>query len=426
MIAAIPERIPRAPRESVAVSLAATLATAPCTALHFGQIAPVGIVANLAAIPITGIAVPAIALALAVSTVSLPLGRFLAGGADLLLGAIDHTARAAAALPGGHLNVPRDAVLGWALALLLAAAVGRWGEARHRQLRPLVRRASAATAAFALLTLWPLAAARWSQGALEIHAIDVGQGDALAIRSPGGRWILVDAGPGGQDYDAGRARVVPFLLSRGVRRLDALILTHPDADHFGGAASVLEAFDVGAIVDPGMAAGKPFFRDLVRGARHRELRWIAARAGKEIQLDDLALVVLAPEERRLLDERAGTNEVSVAFRLEYGRFRALFLGDAPAAVEEELVEKEGAALRADVLKVAHHGSKTSTSEALLAAAEPRVAIISVGRRNRFGHPAPAVLERLNRHDVQILRTDREGTISLSVRPDGGIVVKTQR
>ncbi|HEY8468880.1 MAG TPA: ComEC/Rec2 family competence protein, partial [Longimicrobiales bacterium] len=292
-----------------------------------------------------------------------------------------------------------------------------------------VRRAIAAGAALAFLLVWPLVASRSGGDALEIHAIDVGQGDAFAIRTPDGRWILVDAGPRTDRYDAGRARVVPYLLRRGTRRVDALILTHPDADHIGGAAAVLDALEVGVVVDPGQPAGKPLYIDLLREATRENVRWLAARSGRELRAGDVVLHFLHPEEEpgaNFLDGQPTANEFSVVFRLTYGRFAALFTGDAPAAVEERLVARHGAALRAQVLKVGHHGSSTSTSEALLAAVEPEIALLSLGRHNRYGHPAPAVIRRLERHGVRMLRTDQSGHVTLRVQPDGRIEVETTR
>jgi competence protein ComEC len=424
-LAVLPLRLARPIRESVAVSIAATLATAPFTVIHFGQIAPIGVVANLIAIPVTGVAVPAIVVALGASFFSISFARFLGGAADLLLTILDGIAKSAAAVPGGQLLIPHDAIYGWGLAALLGALLAGRLAGGGREVRPLIRRAVAAATILALLSAWPLAARRLHDGRLEIHAIDVGQGDALAIRTPGGRWILVDAGPGGLGYDAGRARVVPFLLRHGARRVDALILTHPDSDHIGGAGAVLDAFEVGLVIDPGVAVGKSLYRELLHRANRGRLRWIAARADNEIRIDDVVIQLLQPDPAEL-DESRTTNELSVAFRLEYGRFGALFLGDATAAIEEELAARHGEALRSDLLKVAHHGSTTSTAEVMLDAARPRVAVISVGRQNRFGHPARQVLDRLERREIEVLRTDLAGTITIRVGPDGAMELVTQR
>ena len=425
--------------DCIGTSLAATLATAPISALHFGTVAPVGILSNIAATPLMALAVPALAVTLAAGALHEGMGVFFGGGAELLLAALEWVAAVAAAVPGGHALVPRDAVASWVLAALAAgaasgwltrmapASTGRaaWAGGGRRGVRPAIRRIAAAGVALALLVAWPVAVRLAAPGVLEIHAIDVGQGDAIAIRSPAGRWLLVDAGPRTDRFDAGRRRVVPYLLRHGARRLEAMILTHPDADHIGGAQAVLEALPVGAIVDPGIVAGKSLYLDLLRAARAGEVRWFAARAGRELHLDDMTLEFLYPE-AGMLDGIDRANDYSVVFRLRYGPFAALFLGDAPAAVENALAMSRGRSLRADVVKVGHHGSRTSTSEALLDAAAPQWALISVGRRNRFGHPAPDVLDRLERRGVRVLRTDLDGSVTIRVHRGGSVEVVTAR
>jgi competence protein ComEC len=209
-----------------------------------------------------------------------------------------------------------------------------------------------------------------------------------------------------------------------VQRLEALILTHPDADHIGGAAAVLESFDVDAVIDPGLPAGKDMYIDLLAAARSDRMRWIAGRAGIRFELDGVAFEFLYPE--RELDALRDANDNSVVFRLVFGSFTALFLGDAPSSVEEELVARHGTRMRTTVLKVGHHGSATSTSDALLAAARPTLALISVGERNRYGHPAPTVMRRLVLHEVRVLRTDELGHVIVRAQRDGSIDAHARR
>ncbi|HSJ05883.1 MAG TPA: ComEC/Rec2 family competence protein [Longimicrobiales bacterium] len=284
-----------------------------------------------------------------------------------------------------------------------------------------LRTLAAAATAIAVVAWAPLLRPR--DGSLAIHAIDVGQGDAFAVRTPRGRWILVDAGPRTMHTDAGRDRVVPFLLRGGARRVDALVLTHPDGDHIGGAAAVLDAFDVGLVIDPGLPAGKDMFIDLLAAARRGGQRWIAAREGIRFTVDGVEFSVLHPFSQ--VDGAGIANDLSVVLRMEYGAFAALFLGDAPMAVEDILVSRHGDGLRADVLKVGHHGSATSTGEALLASARPAIALVSAGRRNRYGHPAPGVLHRLARHEVRVLRTDELGNITVRVTAGGTVEVRAR-
>jgi len=440
--ARLPDWLPRWASDGLAAGTAATLATAPIAALHFGIVAPIAIIANLVAVPLVAAAVPALGVILAAGAVWPAAGRLLGEGADAILAALDAVAAAAAAVPAGHATVARPAVLaalvGTALAILVAR---RTAGPETRSTRPhgrgfaegsavplpqhAMRRVVAFACIAAALVAWPLAVRLAGDGAIRIHAIDVGQGDALAIRTPAGRWIVVDAGPRTPRFDAGRARVVPFLLDHGVRRIDLLVLSHPDADHIGGVEALFETFDVLAVVDPAIPTGKDMYLGTLTAARNEGSRWIAARAGRELRLDDVVLEFLAPS-AETVDAPGEANDYSAVFRLSFGRFAALFLGDAPAAVENEIVAARGNGLVSHVLKVGHHGSRTSTGDSLLAAASPRVALVSVGLRNRYGHPDPGVVARLARRGVRILRTDRHGTVTVRASAGGEIELLTTR
>jgi competence protein ComEC len=271
--------------------------------------------------------------------------------------------------------------------------------------------ASAACAAFMLIPATPL------DGGLEIAFLDVGQGDAVAIRTPAGRWLLVDAGPIEDRFDAGEKRVLPFLRSRGADGVEAMILTHPHADHVGGAGAVLRGMRVGRVVEPGLPFGTPLYRDLLRTVDERGVPWSVARQDRVLRIDGVELLFLWPSVRSL-DSPADANDISAVVQIRYGEFSALLTGDAPSEVEEHLVSRYGAALRSDVLKAGHHGSRTATSDAFLRAVQPELAVISCGVRNRYRHPAPETLHRLEARGVPVARTDLEGTVVVRVEPGG--------
>lgn len=441
----LPARLPRPVRDGLAAGIAASALTTPIAALHFGQAAWIGIVGSIFAVPVLGLTVAALLAALVIAALTGATAGPHALVADASLRLLEWIAETCASVPGGHGHLAAPTVL----ALLAAAATAvlvrallapRAGTAaaatepppfdapdedhaawarRHRQLR--LRWGAAIAAALVVVAWAPLLQPR--DGRIAIHAIDVGQGDAFAIETPRGQWVLVDAGPRTPRADAGRDRVVPFLLRRGVRRIDALVLTHPDADHIGGAAAVLEAFPVDIVIDPGIPAGKDMFIDLLAAARRADQRWIAGRAGIAFSIDGVDFAVLYPFDE--LDGAGIANDFSVVFRLEYGSFAALFLGDAPTSVEEELVALHGDRIRAAVLKVGHHGSATSTGQALLESARPAIALVSAGRRNRYGHPAPSVLHRLASHQVRVLRTDELGNITVRATAAGSIEVRAR-
>lgn len=403
--------------DGLATSLAATVATAPIVAWHFGRLAPIGIAANLIAIPLLGLIVPALALALAAGSVWLPAGRFVAGGGELLLDLLDRLAAAAAAVPFGTVAVLPSS----ALAVTVAVALGFGLSRRLGRVRTPVRGAVWIGAACAFLLVAPL---RPGGDRVEIHMIDVGQGDAIGIRSPGGRWLLVDAGLARADYDAGASRVVPYLAGRGVRRLEALLITHPDGDHMGGAGAVMRSFRPRWAGGPAVVAGKAQYVGLLRDARDRGVPWIAIRRGVQLEVDGMTMRVLYPGDADVEVEDA--NDASLVLRVAYGEFAALLTGDAPARVEAILVRQLGARLEADVLKVGHHGSSTSTSTALLRATGARTAIISAGRGNRYGHPDAGVLARLRQGGVSVYRTDHHGSVVVRARADGVVRVRTER
>jgi competence protein ComEC len=400
--------------ETTVVSAAAFIATAPAVVWHFGLISPVGLVSNLAAIPVMGLALAGLVAAAIVAPLFGPAGSLLALGTEAAFHLLGRIAEAAAAVPYGHGFVPRPQAWVWLVGgvvfLLTADAAGR--------LRSGVRWAAATGAALVVLGAAPAVAgiAGAPHGSLELHFLDVGQGDAVAIRTPGDRWLLVDAGPATDRFDAGERRVLPFLRARGVRRLEGIILSHPHLDHIGGAPAVLRSLTVGALIEPGYVTGSAAYLETLRVAESRGVIWRAARSGRTLELDGVRFEFLWPDSQ-MLDAATDANEISAIVAVRFGDFAALLTGDAYIAQEHLLVRRHGAALRAQLLKAGHHGSYTSTSGALLDAVRPELVVISAGRRNRFGHPAPEVVDELSRRNIRIARTDRHGTVTIIV--EGG-------
>jgi competence protein ComEC len=399
--------------EGTLVSTAAFVTTAPITAHHFGAVAPVSIPANLPAIPLLSLALVGVLTAVLIAPLSGSLARLCADGAAVALELLDRVATAAAALPLGHLEVQRPHWTPW-IGAALAGAVAAWLAPR---LRRSVRTAVAAATAVALLLAWP-AVAGGGSGTLELHFLDVGQGDATAIRTPAGRWILVDAGPLERGFDAGERRVLPFLRASGARRLELMILTHPHLDHIGGAPALLRALPVGTVLEPGLPTGSEGYLALLRAVEASGTRWEAARSGRTLEVDGLLLELLWPDPETL-DGVQDANQISAVVRLSFGSFAALLTGDAGEEVEAVLVARHGAALRAQLLKAGHHGSSTSTSAAFLAAVGPELVIVSAGHGNRYGHPASSVLRRVSAAGTELARTDRDGTVSVRVYPGDG-------
>ncbi len=386
-------------------SVVASLVTTPLVAWTFGRVSLIAPFTNLVATPVLGLAQPMLFLALVLAPLE-PAARFVADAAHPLLALFDIVSVAGAAVPYASITVAPTliaAVLAGAISVaIIVACVGRFPG------RPLV----VAVAGLALLAWVPALPVAGS--GMELHMIDVGQGDALALRTPRGRWILFDAGRVWKGGDAGRSSVIPYIRRRG-GVVEAFVLSHPHDDHVGGGASVLEGLRPRRYLDAAFAGGSDAYRASLAVAAHRGIAWERIHPGDSLVVDDITLRILAPDSAWTVGLN-DANDASAVVVAEYGSSRFLLTGDAETAEEAWLVRAVGSALRADVLKVAHHGSRTSTSPAFLAAVRPRVALISVGAGNRYGHPGARVLEDLAAAGAIVLRTDRSG--SVVVRSDG--------
>ena len=403
------DRIPswgrRVARETIA-TLVASAVTAPIVAWHFGRVSLAAPITNLAAAPLFGLAQPVLFLSLVLAPFR-AFASLLADGTRVLLVGIEKVGAYGAAIPVSALDVQPSAVtallLAGSAASMLAACVSRhWG-------RPAVLTVIAIGAAL----WWPILRPAGSR--LEIHMIDVGQGDAIALRTPRWRWILVDAGDQWRESDVGARVVVPYLRRRG-GDIAAFILSHPHADHIGGAGSVLRLMPVGSVWDGGFPQASSVYEGVLAAARDRGVVWRTARPGVAATIDGVRLTILSPDSAEIASA-PDANAASVVMMAEYRGVRVLLTGDAERDVEARLVERLGGHLRADVLKVGHHGSTTSTTMPFLDAVTPRLALVSVGAGNRYGHPSPDVLDALHARGAQVIRTDDGGSIVVSV--DGG-------
>lgn len=393
----------RAVVSSMVATTIASATTAPLIAWVFGRVSLAAVVTNVAAAPLFDVAQPLLFASLVALPLA-PLARAIAESARAALALIDLVARGGSALPLAVLRAEPDAataaLLGVAAAAGLVALAGRWWQ------RPLV----VALGALALATWWP--ALRRGPGRLEVHAIDVGQGDAIAVRTPRGRWLLVDAGGAWRGGDAAASIVWPYLRRLG-GRVVYLAMSHPHLDHIGGVATLVERAAPDTVWDGAYVSTSAVYDGVLRAVRRSGTAWRRVAAGDTVAIDGVLVRVLAPDSAWLagLDD---PNEASVVLRLDYGDVRILLTGDAEGGEEGWLVDRYGGeGLRADVLKVGHHGSATSSTPRFLDAVRPRVALVSVGAGNSYRHPSQEVLQALDARGVHLLRTDDDGTIVVS-------------
>lgn len=397
--------------------LGAVLATAPITAFHFGETTPVSVVSHFAGGPLVSIGLGSLA-----ATMALP--EMLAGpAADVATGTLRSlhlVAEFFASLPGGHRFVPAPSAWTWIAWVLVLEA------ARRIQARGCLRAALGPAMLTGVVLVTGPAVGVVARGPALLCTLSVGQGDAAVLRTGRGAWMVFDGGPAWGEWNAGTTIVLPFLRRHGADRIELAVLSHPDLDHLGGLTGLLTATDVERLLDSGDPVPSETYAEFLRRIDVAGVQWIPAAMGDRFRVDDATLTVLGPVRSKGSFGSGGSagnpsaNATSLSFRLSIGEFRYLNTGDATAHEEAALLAAwEADSLRANLLKVGHHGSRTSTSPAFLEAVAPDLAVVSVGARNLYGHPHPDVLARIRSAGVERLwRTDRHGTLCVEVEPDG--------
>ena len=397
--------LPQRVREALALTISTQIGVWPLSAATFGVVAPYAVLANAVVVPATGVAMVAGIAAIAFAHVPV-LGRSAATIAAWDVDAILRVVGAVAALPGARVWVappPALAIGAYDAVAVLAALVLR------RNARLAIALIVIASAGVLATTL------RLPDGRLTITMLDVGQGDGLVVRTPRGHTILIDSGgrlergPGADGRSpaelVGERVVLAYLKREGIRRVELLMNSHPHGDHVGGFPVIVRALRVDAIADGGQRYGGRAFNDGMREATLQHVPVHVARCGDRWSTDDgVTLSVLSPCGALFADGKNDVNENSVVVMLAYRDFRVLFMGDAGSAAEQRLLAS-GVDLRADVLKVGHHGSAYSSSPSFVAAVRPGYALISVGRHNVFGHPAATTLTTLRKAGAETYRTD---------------------
>ena len=399
--------------EVVVVSATIQLGMLPLLAHYFHRVSMAGPLANIPAVLLTGLIVPMGFLTLGASLVWTALASAMAKALGALVAALVASVEwftrwhwASYRIPGP----PALLLLAFFTELAVLAVAARAGRRRWQLL------AAAPLAALALAVATYPFPPSLERSKLEVAVLDVGQGDSIFTAFPDGRTMLIDAGGGlglpriggmRTGLDIGEQVVSPYLWSRGLKRLDVVALTHAHQDHLGGLTAVLENFRVRELW-VGRDVASPAFQALLKLARGRGVRVVHHLRGDSFAWDGVTGRVLWPDTSA--ETPTAKNNDSLVLRLEHGRLALLLPGDIEAPVERKVL-RDSSALAADLLKVAHHGSKTSTTAEWVAAVAPSTAAISVGETNPFGHPSPDVLERLAASGARTLRTDRDGAIT---------------
>jgi competence protein ComEC len=404
------ERLPTLPLRlelALAASLAAQAAITPLLVLHFNRLAPAALILNLVAVPLSAAVLLTGALVLVAALLLPVLAPWMGDVAWIAAHALLVSGEPGRWPP---LDVRAPAPGALAVAVHLAGLILLQG-------RRVVAGLTLVLAGAAAFVVGPGAVA---DGRMALTVLDVGQGDCLVLRSPRGRSWLVDAG-GGFDsrFDPGEAVVGPYLWSQGMRRLEGVVVTHAHPDHVGGVPFLLRGFGIGEVWEGVAPRHDRGYHKLNAALKEAAVRRRTVRRGVVTTWDGVVIRVVWPEPSGG-PPWSTRNDDSVVLDVSYGDVHFLLAGDIEDGAESRLPPA-----RAQVLKVPHHGSKSSTSPGFIAAVGPRLAIVSAGYKNRFGHPHPTVVERLHRAGVRLYRTDRDGAVTVST--DGSAIwVRTFR
>jgi len=406
------------------ISGATTLVTAPLTAHYFRQVSPAGVVANMVVVPFAGALIVPLGLCsglLSLAASSLPLAGLNQLAADAFVSLVSLFSR----MPGAGVFLPSPGVLfafGYA-GLVIGSGIALRDRLLSRQ-RPLefsgrmTRTLKAGLALSALALAASVAVPLLRPAGNSVLFLDVGQGDCALVDTAGGTRVLIDGGGTRENrFDVGRRVVAPLLLDRGIRTLDVVVLSHPHPDHMNGLLSLLRTFTVREVWWSGSDGDLEGFEGLQRLLEEKRVPLRIRTAGDAGSSGDAVMEALHPRRDLPADEKrayAAENSRSLVVRVRLAGAAFLFPGDLHREGERALVDAV-ADLSADVIKVPHHGSRTSSSEELLQAVRPRIAVVSVGADNPYRQPSEEVVARYEEHGVRLFRTDRDGAVNIVVR-----------
>ena len=405
----LPERISRSEkwwarwlRDGLLVSVAAQFGALPVVAGTFYQVSWMSAVANLFIGPLVFLNTTFGVLTALTGPLYIEIARLFSAANTLVLYAMIHLSKAFSGAPSALVEVPAPSILFFA-SFYGAGLLLLWKPDGDRG-----RRTRLGLLALSLLLFgYNLLPDR----SLRITVLDVGQGDAIFIACPNGRTLLIDGGARTPFYDAGARVILPFMRAKGYRRVDTIIVTHPDLDHYGGLRAVVESVDVGEVLSSGVVSASRSYQAWRDAIERRDIPYRAVVMGDTLAaLGGVRGLFLHPDPLFLSGPaKSNSNEVSVVLRLSLGEFSMLLTGDIEAKGEAATVRRPSM-LKSTVLKSPHHGSRSSSGTAFLNAVDPEAVAVSAGMYNNFGHPSPEVIERYRRRGAEVFRTDEGGAV----------------
>ena len=407
----LPERISRSEkwwarwlRDGLLVSVAAQFGALPVVAVTFYQVSWMSAVANLFIGPLVFLNTTFGVLTALTGPLAIEIARLFSAANAVVLFAMIHLSKAFSGVPSALVEVPAPSTLFFA-SFYGAGLLLLWKPDGVR-----ARRARQGLVALCLLLFcYNLLPDR----SLRITVLDVGQGDAIFIACPNGHTLLVDGGARTPFYDAGARVILPFMRAKGYRRVDTIIVTHPDLDHYGGLRAVVESVEVGEVLSSGVGSDSGSYRAWREAVDRQGIPYRAVAKGDTLSaLGGVRGLVLHPDPLFLSGTaKPNSNEVSVVLRLSFDAFSMLLTGDIEENGEAATVRRPSM-LKSTVLKSPHHGSRSSSGTAFLNAVDPEAVAVSAGRFNNFGHPSPEVIERYRRRGAEVFRTDEGGAVMI--------------
>lgn len=389
----------------IIISLLVQVGLFPLLVYYFGEFSVAGPLANAFVVPFLGFVVP-----LALSLLPVALGwpataQTLNTPIDYFLYGLHHFVTAIAGWEWSWISVHIEGILlflTWATVIFFIATL-RIPKLRWKLLSILLF--------FLCINRGQKLSSKFQPADLQLTVFDVGQGDATLLRTPGGRHYLIDTGIWHPGYNSARYIMIPFLRAEGITRLEGVFLSHPHADHIGGITELLNTIPIDTIYNSGSSYESELFYNYQAIAAGKNIPVVPLKAGQCLVLDSaIRLFVYGPGEH--LSSSSGVNNRSLVLELVYGSTEFLFTGDAERKQEQRLLKTYPRLVKTDVLKVAHHGSRTSSTERFLRAASPAIGIVSLDWSNRFGHPHASAVKRLRSHIGELHFTSLDGAIQL--------------
>lgn len=406
-------------KDSIIISISANIFIIPIMMYQFNTISLTFILSNLLAGPLLGISIILEIIVLLISFMSINIAAIPAKVLNILLILIINIANWFSNIKISKIYVITPQIISIVAYYLICAAIIL--KQKNRKIIVIIM------LTVLIINLFP------TPKKLRINFIDVGQGDSTLIRTETNKVILIDSGgsTASSSFDVGNKVLLPYLLDRRIKKIDFIIVSHFDADHCQAFETVIDNINVRKVVVCKQSMITQEYLNIINKCKKKNIKIIVVERGDKLKIDKRTeFEILHPGERFLDDGKGGLNANAIVCKMNYklnnGKiFSILFTGDIEVEAEKELEQVYGKKLKADILKIAHHGSKTSSREEFIKLVSPKIALIGVGENNKFGHPADITLERLEKENVKVYRTDQMGEVSITINKNGEIKVKTQ-